>query len=267
VLSLDLNPNRIGWTVVEDAGGRGCRCIAWGIVEYSALNRPTGHASDDPRSKATNDKRHHELATIAKKLAFLARHHGAVVCVTERLSIGAKDHGRGRRFNRLLNQCWFKSGLLQPLMRRLAEAGIVHAGVNPAFSSLIGNRFWADSMNIPDPACAALELGRRYLRPLIFTPDTRASSAKPNGGRQRKDGRRGAERSASLAGWARLWRQLNPSARDTPRRARRPLRAPLRFGLPRRRSVREQRSQVLCLDPRPGASDVFGCDFNLLLAD
>ncbi len=267
VLSLDLNPSRIGWTVVDAANVQGCRCIAWGTIEYAGLNRATGLASDDPRSIALGNKRRHELAVIAKKLALLARHHGAAVAVTERLSIGVRDHGKGRCFNRLVNKCWFKAGLLLPLLRRLNESGIAHAEVNPAYSSLIGNRFWADSMNIPDPACAALELGRRHLRPLTFTPDTRASPAKPNDGRQGKDGRRGAERSASLTGWVRVWRQLNPTARDTPRRSRRRLRENLRFGLPRRPSVREQRSNVLWLDPRPGASDVFGCDFNLLLAD
>jgi len=53
---------------------------------------------------------------------------------------------------------------------------------------------------------------------------------------------------------------------ETLRRARRRLFAPLHSGPPRRPSVREQRSQVLCFDPRSGTSDVFGFDFNLLLA-
>ena len=266
ILSLDLNPNRIGWTVVEGADAQRCRCIAWGVFEYTRLNRRTKLASDDPRSIALNHKRRHELSLIAKEVALLARHYRAAAAVTERLSIGAKDHGKGRRFNRLLNQCWFRAGLLQPLFRRLKEAGIEHAEVDPAYSSLIGNKLWADSMNIPDPACAALELGRRCLHPLTFTPDTRTSPPKPNDGRQRKDGRRAAERSAALGGWGRVWRHLNPTARDTPRRARRRLREPLRFGLPRRLSVREQRSHVLCLDPRSGASEIFGCDFSPLLA-
>ena len=214
VLSLDLNPNRIGWTVVEDK--QGCRCIAWGVFEYGGLNRRSGLASDDQRSMALNNKRRYELAVIAKELALLARHHSVRAVVTERLSIAAKDHGKGRGFNRLVNQCWFRTGLVQPLLRRLEEAGIRHAEVNPAYSSLIGNKLWADSMNIPDPACAALELGRRFLCPLIFIQDTRIWPAKPNDGRQRKDGRRAAERSAALAGWSRVWRQLNPTVRDTP---------------------------------------------------
>jgi hypothetical protein len=267
VLSLDLNPNRIGWTVVEDAKAPDCRCIAWGGFEYPGLNRGAKLASDDPRSMALNDKRRHELALIAKDVASKARHYRAAVGVTERLSITPRDHGKGRRFNRLVNACWFRAGFLQPFLRRLKESGLAQAEVNPAYSSLIGNTLWAQSMNIPDPACAALELGRRYLHPLLFTRDTRTWPATPNDGRQRKDGRRAAERSAALAGWARVWRNINKTARDTPRRARRRLREPLRFGLPRRLSVREQRSHVLCLDPRPGASELFGCDFSPLLAD
>jgi len=266
VLSLDLNPSRIGWTVVEGAHAQSCRCIAWGVFEYAGLNLRTRLASDDPRSKAINDKRRHELALIAKQLALLGRHYRAATAVTERLSLKPKDHGKGGGFNRLVNLCWFKAGLLQPLLRRLNEAGIGHAEVNPAYSSLIANKLWADSMSIPDPACAALELGRRHLHPLVFAQDTRTRPPKPNDGCQRKDGRRGAEQSAALGGWARVWRELNPTARDTPRRVRRRLREPLPFGLPRRPSVREQRSKVLCFDPRPGASDVFGCDFKLLLA-
>jgi hypothetical protein len=80
---------------------------------------------------------------LAKKVALLARHYGVAAAITERLSIGAHDHGKGRRFNRLVNQCWFRKGFLEPLLRWLEEAGIAHAEVNPAYSSMIGNRFWA----------------------------------------------------------------------------------------------------------------------------
>jgi hypothetical protein len=185
---------------------------------------------------------------------------------TERLQIPARDHGRGRRFNRLLNQFWFKQGFLSPLIRRLEEAGLRHAEVNPAYSSRIGNEFWADSMGIPDPACAALELGRRCLYPLPFMPETWSNPPKPNAGRQRKDDRRAAGQSAALRGWAQVWRNLTPRARDTPRWARRCRHAVLPSGLPRRPSIQEQRSYVLHFDPRPGASEPFGFDFGLLLA-
>jgi hypothetical protein len=102
--------------------------------------------------------------------------------------------------------------------------------VNPAYSSLIGNTLWAKKLNIPDPACAALELCRRFLDPLV--QDTRERPPMTNAGHLRKDGRRAAETSAALGGWARLWRNMNPPARDTPRRVRRRLPTDLPPGTP-----------------------------------
>ncbi len=136
VLSLDLNPGRIGWTVVED--DKGCRCVAWGVFEFSGLNRPSKLAPDEPRSKAIHNKRRYELAVLPKEIVSLARHYEVAAVVFEKLSLGAKDHGKGRRFNRLVNQCWFRAGFLQPLLRRIEEAGFAHHEVNPAYSSLIG---------------------------------------------------------------------------------------------------------------------------------
>ena len=265
-VSLDLNPSRIGWTVVERRS-QGCSCIAWGIFEYPELNCRLKVASTDYRAIAQNHKRAHELSILAKSVALIGRHYAAQTVVTERFHLPAQDHGRGRRFNRLLNQCWFKRGFLQPLQRRLDEGGLRLAQVNPAYSSRIGNLLWADSLQIPDPACAALEIGRRFLDPLPFTPDTRMPPPKPNADRQRKDGRRATEQSAALSGWKRVWSQLNPLARDTPRQAWRRWRRFLPSGLPRRPSVREQRSYVLHLDSRSGTSDAFGLDFNLLGAE
>jgi hypothetical protein len=262
-----LNPNRIGWSVVEKASDCQCRCIAWGVFEYPTLNRRLKLPTEDPRAVAQNRKRRHELAILAKKVVLTAVHHRAGRIATERLEIPFKDHGRGRRFNRLLNHCWFKQGFLSPMIRRIEEVGLVHVQVNSAYSSKVGNELWADVLDIPDPACAALELGRRTLHPLPFMPDTRSNPPKLNAGRQRKDGRRVPEKSGALSGWARVWRQLNPTARDIPRRAWRSRHDLLPSGPPRRPSVRELRSHVLHLDPRPGASEPFGFDFSLLLAD
>jgi hypothetical protein len=174
VLSLDLNPTKLGWAVVEgnlDEAGSS-RCVDWGIFEYPELSRRLGLPSDDPKSVSLTCKRRYELAILAKKVAILARHYRVSAHITERLAIPPKDHGKGRRFNRLINQVWFRRGLLEPMARRFSAAGIVHAVVNPASSSKIGNALLADLLRIPDPACAAVErsgwsnypLRRRTLR-------------------------------------------------------------------------------------------------------
>ena len=52
VLSIDLNPAKLGWAVVEGnlAEAGKCRCAAWGIFEFPAFARRLGLPSDDPKS-------------------------------------------------------------------------------------------------------------------------------------------------------------------------------------------------------------------------
>jgi len=108
VLALDLNPTRLGWAVVEKAPGKSgsCRCVAWGLFECPDFARRLGLASDDPKSVAQTHKRKFELAILAKKAAILAKHYLVRAAVTERLNLGPRDYGKGRRFNRLINQVW-----------------------------------------------------------------------------------------------------------------------------------------------------------------
>src|ERR1017187_7615384 len=219
VLALDLNPARLGWAVVARLAEPGsCRCVAWGVFEYSDFARRLGFASDDPRSLAQNNKRRYELAVLAKKVAFLATHHRVCAAARERLVLGPGDHGKGRRFNRLINQVWFRRGLLEPLTRRLAAAGIAQIEVNPAYSSKLGNHLWADLLRIPDPACAAVELGRRAIWHVTFSAPQRdaAQPPKPNARRRQKDGARFKPRKGpALGGWQSVWSQLQPKAADS----------------------------------------------------
>jgi hypothetical protein len=269
VLGLDLNPARLGWAVVEKGptGPGSCRCVSWGVFEYPDFSRRLGFASDDPRSVAHTRKRRFELAILAKKVALLARHHRVSAAVTEALRFWPKDHGKGRRFNRLINQVWFRRGLLEPLTRRLASAGVARVEVNPAYSSKMGNHLWADALRVPDPACAAVELARRALWPLRFPAPQRdaAQLPKPNARRQRKDGARARPRKGpALGGWQGVWSQLQPKAADARRRSRADLRPLLPAGNPRLAPLVNPRSRVLRYEPREGASLPFGRDLYAL---
>jgi hypothetical protein len=268
VLALDLNPAQLGWAVVEAGAEPGSsRCVAWGVFEYPDFARRLGLASDDPKSLAHVRKRRFELAILAKKVSLLAKHHRVSAGVTERLNLGPRDHGNGRRFNRLINQAWFRRGLLEPLLRRLAVSGIPHFEVNPAFSSKLGNHFCADLLRVPDPACAAVELGRRALW-LVKSPTPQIDTAKlpkPNARRQRKDGARVKPRKGpALGGWRRVWSQCQPKTADMRRRSRADLRPLLPPGNPRLAPLINPRSKVLRYEPREGASKPFGHDLHAL---
>jgi len=269
VLALDLNPAKLGWAVIEGdlAEAGSCRCAAWGSFEFPEFSRRLGLPSDDPKSISFSCKRRHELAILAKKVALLAKHYQVAAVITERLSIGPKDHGKGRRFNRLIDQVWFRRGLLEPLARRLAGAGVVHQEVNPAYSSKMGNLLWADLLRIPDPACAAIEIGRRAIWQVNFPAPQKdpEKPPKPNVRRLRKDGARvRPHKGPALGGWQRVWSQLEPKAADARRRSRTDLRPLLPSGNPRLAPLVDPRSKVLRFEPREGTSPPFGQDLHAL---
>ena len=212
VLALDLNPNRIGVTVLE-RDGKVCKPLKWAVYDYPELNRKLGKPSDHPDSVHQRDKRVYELSCIAKGITALATHFQCSAVITERLNIATQDHGRGRSFNRAVNNQWTRKGFVLPLVRRLEQAGIRHVEVNPAYSSKMGNLLWGWPMLIPDPACAAVELGRRFLQ-----GDPKSSERK-NGGNRRKEERQAQalQDAEARAKWKRVWNQLQPKSGDTPR--------------------------------------------------
>jgi IS605 OrfB family transposase len=269
VLALDLNPAKLGWAVVEKESVEpgSCRCLAWGIFEFPDFARRLGLASNDPKSVAQTCKRRFELAILAKKVALLAQHYRVSAVVTERLALKPIDHGKGKCFNRLINQVWFRRGLLEPIFRRLAAAGIPHSEVNPAYSSKLGNHLWADLLRLPDPACAAVELGRRAVWPVKFPAPQKDTKKlpKPNARRRRKDGARvNPRKGPALGGWRRVWSHHQPKAADIRRRSRADLRPLLPPGNPRLAPLVDPRSKVLRYEPREGASKPFGRDLHAL---
>ena len=200
-------------------------------------------------------------------MELLAKHYRVSAAVTERLAIGPKDHGKGKWFNRLINQVWFRRGLLEPMTRRFAAAGVTHLEVNPAYSSKLGNALWADLLRIPDPACAAVEIGRRAIWQVKFPAPQKdpVKSPMPNVRRRRKDGARARPRKGpALGGWQRVWSQLEPKAADTRRRSRADLRPLLPSGNPRLAPLVNPRSKALRYEPREGTSPPFGGDLHAL---
>jgi IS605 OrfB family transposase len=216
VLSLDLNPSRIGISVLEKHG-TDCRVMHWTVYEYSELNKRLGKASDHPDTVHQNNKRCFELSQVAKEVQKLAVHYRCATVASEHLNIETKDHGKGKSFNKAVNNQWSRKGFILPLLRRLEAVGIKHVEVNPAYSSKLGNLFWGWKQMIPDPACAAVEIGRRFLQedPTQWTCQ--------NGGNQRKEERQAqAPREQSpdaqaRAHWKRVWNSLNQKPGDTPR--------------------------------------------------
>jgi len=244
ILALDLNPNRIGLAVLEREG-KCSKLIQWAVFDYPDLNQRLGLGSDHPRSIHQQNKRVFELSCMAKEMVALAVHYGCSWVVTEHLNIESADHGKGKSFNRAVNNQWTRRGFSLPLVRRLQHAGLRHGEVNPAYSSKMGSLLWGWPMLIPDPACAAVELGRRFLQGDL------KSSGRTNGGNRRKEERQ-AEVSKDIkarAEWKQVWNRLHPKSGDTPRCTLLALRQKFPAACPRPNAFKSRQSFVQRLKP------------------
>lgn len=147
----------------------------------------------------------------------MAVHYQCANLASEHLNIATQDHGKGKSFNRAVNNQWSRKGFVLPLMRRLQTPGIKHVEVNPAYSSKMSNLLWGWKNRIPDPACAAAEIGRRFLQE-DPTPQQRK-----NGGNQKKEERQvqadtePSEAAQARSHWKKVWNHIKPRSGDTPR--------------------------------------------------
>ena len=251
VLALDLNPNRIGAAVLE-RDGKACKPLKWTVYDYPELNRKLRKASDHPDSIQQRDKRVHELSCIAKEITALAIHFQCIAVTTEHLNIRSQDHGKGRSFNRAVNNQWTRKGFVLPLVRRLEASGLRHVEVNPAYSSKMGNLLWGWPLLIPDPACAAVELGRRFLQ------GDPKSSERTNGGNRRKEERQAqaSQDAEARTEWKQVWNQLHPKSGDTPRCTLLALRQKFPEACPSSSPFKAPQSLVSRLEPARIAPDL-----------
>ena len=155
VIAIDLNPNRIGYSVVDHKTNK---VLEAACIDFELLNKSLGYSSEHKKSKAQTNKRHFELYQIVKFLINKAVHYKCSQFIVEDLSIQSKDHLKGAKFNRLVNNCWNRQRVIQSIKKNCFIFGITLKEVNPAYSSIIGNIIHT---TYPDPINASLELNRK----------------------------------------------------------------------------------------------------------
>jgi predicted transposase len=141
VMAIDLNPNYIGIAVRH-----GKSIIHREIIGLKELN------------KQTTNKKIHEDYEIAKRLVGIAEHHRCEYFAHEKLDIESKDHNKGRRFNKLVNNDWRRKRIVGNMTKRCNILGIKVQPILPQYSSFIGQVQHEDEY---DSVAAAIELSRR----------------------------------------------------------------------------------------------------------
>ena len=166
VMSIDMNPNYIGWSIIDWTTESEFNIIKSGLISIKKLNdydqslKNKGFSSDSKERKYISNKRNYETLQISKNLINKAIYYRCQIFSIEDLNIKSQDGGKGKRFNKLVNNSWCRNKLVNNLIKRCNIFGIKFIQVKPEYSSFIGN-FLFRQFNLPDPILASIEISRR----------------------------------------------------------------------------------------------------------
>ena len=163
VFAVDLNPNYIGWSVVDWKSENSYKLIRSGLISLKLLNDYENDlevSSNSLKKKYITNKRKFEVIQIGYELVKLASHFRCEVFGIEDLRITSSDKSKGRKFNRLCNNQWNRHLLVHILEKNCKLYQIYFQKVMANYSSFIGNLVYRDE-KLPDPCLASIEIGRR----------------------------------------------------------------------------------------------------------
>lgn len=146
ILALDSNPENVGVSIIDWPGTNTKSIIHTEVIDLKGL-----------RDLKTN-KKHYEILSVSQRIAKLAKHYQCEVVCFEKLTINSKDNGRGKLFNRLVNNNWNRIKFFQNLTKWCNIFGIKTQEITPEFSSFIGQ---LTNENKPDMVAASIEISRR----------------------------------------------------------------------------------------------------------
>lgn len=152
ILSIDLNPNYIGLSICDWYNDDAKTIIYKEIVDITKLSNLK------QQYLYKKHKRDYETSEVNRHIVNLAKHYKCELISFEKLDIKSKDHSRGKRFNRLVNNCWNRTKLLKNLIKRCNIQRVKYQEVVPEYSSFIGQILHDEEY---DSIAASLELSRR----------------------------------------------------------------------------------------------------------
>ena len=189
VLALDLNPNYIGWSIVDWKSESEFDVIKSGVYSIKKLNdkdfnlKNKGYSSESKERKYISDKRNFETLQLVKNIVNKSIYYKCQLISIEDLSIKSSDKELGKRFNKLVNNSWCRNTFVNNLTKRCNIHNIKLLKVKPDYSSFIGN-FLYRSLNLPDMVLASIEIGRRgyefYNQYISKTKEIKKNIVRPN---------------------------------------------------------------------------------------
>lgn len=189
VLGIDLNPNYIGWSIVDWKSESEFNVVKSGVYSIKDLNdkdfnlKGQGYFSDSKERLYISNKRRYETIQMVKNIINKAIYYKCQLISIEDLNIKSSDKELGKQFNKLVNNSWNRCLFTNNIQKRCNIFGIKLLKVKPEYSSFIGN-FLYRSLNLPDMCLASIELGRRayefYNQYITKTKEIKKNIVRPN---------------------------------------------------------------------------------------
>ena len=160
VCAIDMNPNYVGWSIVDWKSSSNFRIVKEGIISIKELNDYDNKQKiDSTKRKYISNIRHHAIFEICKNLVDTAAYYRCDKFALEDLKFKTNDSYS--KFNRLTRNQWCRDLLENNITKRCNIYNIKAIKVKPEYSSFIGNFLYRHVTNMPDMVLSSIEIGRR----------------------------------------------------------------------------------------------------------
>ena len=163
IFAIDMNPNYIGWSVVDWKSENKYNLVKSGVISIKKLNdyeNSLNVSSNSSEKKYVTNKRKYEVIQIGYELSKLADYFRCEVFGVEDLKIASSNKEKGRNFNRLCNNQWNRNLLVHILEKNCKLYQVHFQKVLANYSSFLGNLVYREE-KLPDMCLSSIEIGRR----------------------------------------------------------------------------------------------------------
>ena len=163
IIAIDMNPNYLGYSVVDWQGENNYKIIDKGAFDISLINKKENNlkvSSNDSKKKYIKNKRDYETINIAHQLFNLCRHYHCECFSIEDLSIKSRDLNKGKKLNKLVNNQWNRNKFINCLKKLVNSSSTTLIEVKTEYSSILGNLIYREE-HLPDMVLSSIEIGRR----------------------------------------------------------------------------------------------------------
>ena len=166
ILAIDMNPNYIGYSIVDWKSSSEYNIIYNGCYSFKEYDNIENEMMEQKLASTSAIRKHivnkhkYDMIDICKNIVDKAIYYKCDKIGMEDLNIKSGNKGAGRKFNKLCNNKWIRGIFVSNLSKRCNINNIKLVKVKPEYSSFIGNIIFRQE-KLFDPILSSIEIGRR----------------------------------------------------------------------------------------------------------